>query len=49
MMKTLGVVNSSFIPSLTAFKVFLQGEELLRSHRVDIDWKATLRDQGSFG
>lgn len=45
----LGVTNQSFTPSLTAFKVFLQGSELLRSHRVDIDWKATLRDSGSFG
>ena len=45
----LGVTNQSFTPSLTAFKVFLQGSELLRSHRVDIDWKATLKDSGSFG
>ena len=45
----LGVTNQSFVPSLTAFKVFLQGSELLRSHRVDIDWKATLKDSGSFG
>ena len=47
--ETLGVVNQSFTPSLTAFKVFLQGSELLRSHRVDVDWKATLKDSGSFG
>lgn len=45
----LGTFNSSFTPSLTAFRVYLQGEELLRSHRVDIDWNTTLRDQGSFG
>ena len=45
----LGVTNQTFVPSLTAFKVFLQGSELLRSHRVDIDWKATLKDSGSFG
>ena len=47
--EALGVVNQSFTPSLTAFRVFLQGSELLRSHRVDVDWKATLRDSGSFG
>ena len=46
---TLGLTNQSFTPSLTAFKVFLQGSELLRSHRVDVDWKATLKDTGSFG
>tara|TARA_B100000035_G_scaffold314910_1_gene332925 strand:+ start:3421 stop:4761 length:1341 start_codon:yes stop_codon:yes gene_type:complete len=45
----LGLTNQSFTPSLTSFKVFLQGSELLRSHRVDIDWKATLQDAGSFG
>jgi hypothetical protein len=45
----LRLTNQSFTPSLTAFKVFLQGSELLRSHRVDIDWKATLMDSGSFG
>ena len=47
--ETLGLTNQSFTPSLTAFKVFLQGSELLRSHRVDVDWKATLKDTGSFG
>ena len=45
----LGTFNSTFVPSVTAFRVFLQGEELLRSHRAEIDWKTTLRDQGSFG
>jgi tetratricopeptide (TPR) repeat protein len=45
----LRLTNQSFTPSLTAFKVFLQGSELLRSHRVDIDWKATLMDSGTFG
>ena len=34
---------------MTAFKVFLQGSELLRSHRAEVDWKATLRDSGTFG
>ncbi|GIS22697.1 MAG: hypothetical protein CM15mP123_05990 [Gammaproteobacteria bacterium] len=41
----LGTFNSTFVPSVTAFRVFLQGEELLRSHRAEIDWKTTLRDQ----
>tara|TARA_B100000927_G_scaffold252508_1_gene217838 strand:- start:874 stop:2214 length:1341 start_codon:yes stop_codon:yes gene_type:complete len=41
--------NQTFTPAFTAFRVFLQGQELLRSHRVDIDWKATLKDTGSFG
>lgn len=45
----LGLTNQTFTPSLTAFKVFLQGSELLRSHRAEIDWKATLRDSGTFG
>ena len=45
----LGLTNQSFTPSLTAFKVFLQGSELLRSHRAEVDWKATLRDSGTFG
>ena len=45
----LGLTNQSFTPSFTAFKVFLQGSELLRSHRAEVDWKATLRDSGSFG
>ena len=45
--KTLS--NQTFTPAFTAFRVFLQGQELLRSHRVDIDWKATLKDTGSFG
>ena len=45
----LALTNQTFTPSITAFKVFLQGKELLRSHRVDIDWKATLKDSGSFG
>ena len=27
----------------------MQGSELLRSHRAEVDWKATLRDSGSFG
>ena len=45
----LKVTNQSFTPSATAFRVFLQGEELLRSHRIDLDWKATLMDSGSFG
>ena len=38
----LGTFNSTFVPSVTAFRVFLQGEELLRSHRAEIDWKTTL-------
>ena len=45
----LGLSNQSLTPSFTAFKVFLQGSELLRSHRAEVDWKATLRDSGSFG
>ena len=45
----LGLTNQTFTPSLTAFKVFLQGSELLRSHRAEIDWKATLKDSGTFG
>ena len=45
----LGTFNTSFVPSLTAFRVYLQGDELLRSHRVDVDWNTTLRDQGAFG
>ena len=45
----LKVTNQSLTPSATAFRVFLQGEELLRSHRIDLDWKATLMDSGSFG
>ena len=45
----LGLTNQTFTPSLTAFKVLLQGSELLRSHRAEIDWKATLRDSGTFG
>ena len=45
----LGLTNQSLTPSFTAFKVFLQGSELLRSHRAEVDWKATLRDSGSFG
>ena len=41
---TKNLVNKSiFTPSLTAFKVFLQGSELLRSHRAEVDWKATLK------
>ena len=47
--ENLGLTNQSFTPSITAFKVFLQGSELLKSHRVDIDWKSTLKDTGSFG
>ena len=45
----LGLTNQTFTPSVTAFKVLLQGSELLRSHRAEIDWKATLRDSGTFG
>ena len=45
----LGLTNQTFTPSLTAFKVLLQGSELLRSHRAEIDWKATLKDSGTFG
>ena len=45
----LGLTNQSLTPSFTAFKVFLQGSELLRSHRAEVDWKTTLRDSGSFG
>ena len=45
----LGLTNQSFTPSVTAFKVFLQGSELLRSHRAEVDWKATLKDSGTFG
>ena len=45
----LGLTNQTFTPSFTAFKVLLQGSELLRSHRAEIDWKATLRDSGTFG
>ena len=45
----LALTNQTFTPSLTAFKVFLQGSELLRSHRAEVDWKATLKDSGTFG
>lgn len=45
----LGLTRQTFTPAITAFRVFVQGSELLRSHRVDIDWSSTLRDAGSFG
>ena len=45
----LGLTNQKITPAVTAFKVYLQGSELLRSHRIDLDYNSILKDQGAFG